>query len=111
MIGVKPLCCTDSEVALKYFQQKYKMKCCTSHFEIVFTDIQMPKIDGYKLAQCIRATETSFRESELKRGNLKVEKPCLIVAITGNYDMDEETMNKYSQAQIQEVLHKPAPTI
>lgn len=39
MIGVKPLCCTDSEVALKYFQQKFKMKCCASHFEIVFTDI------------------------------------------------------------------------
>ena len=60
----------------------------------------MPKMDGYKLAKCIRATETSFSDAEIKKGNLKVLNQCLIVAITGNYDMDDETLKKYEQAQI-----------
>ena len=71
----------------------------------------MPKMDGFKLATSITATETTYAPSELKKGNKKAETNCYIVAVTANYADDEQTLRKYRQSNISEVIQKPASLV
>ena len=59
-IGISPYLCRGGEEAVRVFQDKYKATCCFNKFTFVFTDIQMPIMDGFKVAQCIRATEMAW---------------------------------------------------
>ena len=67
----------------------------------------MPKMDGFKVAKVMRATETSWFEALAKKGRLgeaKAKKPCPIVAVTAHQDYDD---SKYEEAGINEICFKP----
>ena len=46
---LKSVVCSDGDEALSAFQKKFFSKCCLNKFDIVFTDLQMPNIDGFRL--------------------------------------------------------------
>lgn len=77
-------------------------------FRLVLTDIQMPEMDGYRVAELIIATEKYWVES-LKRESIesytKCKNHCPIIAITAHYDMS--VIEKASKYGIKKVLAKP----
>ena len=51
----------------------------------------MPQMDGYQLAQAIKATEMAWGDAIKKKSNYgteKMQKRCVIVALTANRDND-----------------------
>jgi CheY-like chemotaxis protein len=46
--------------AISYFQFRLKLNCCRRMFRTVLTDISMPEMDGYRVAELIIATEKYF---------------------------------------------------
>ena len=65
--------------------------CCPHKFTLVITDINMPQMDGYQLAQAIKATEMAWSDAIKKKSNYgteKMQKRCVIVALTANRDND-----------------------
>jgi CheY-like chemotaxis protein len=84
-LKIATVCCDTGELALKLFKQKLMNKCCSSKFNIVFTDIQMPEMDGFRLAELIQATEHGWFSAMSKQGlygKLKTWRNCDIVAVT-----------------------------
>lgn len=86
--GIQPAVANSGQMAVKLFQEKYKATCCTNKFDIVLTDIQMPGMDGFRVAECIKATEMAWAHSVAQKSNfgkMKVAKNCPIIAITASY--------------------------
>jgi len=71
----------------------------------------MPKMDGYRVAECMRATEMSFSKSVQEKsviGKIKAERACPIIAITAN-TIDNKMMIKCANVGINKVVNKPVP--
>lgn len=68
----------------------------------------MPEMDGFKLAECIRATEKYYELGYNKK--VKSEKPlkrepCQIIAVTGCYEQQNDA--KAKKSGMGGVYHKP----
>jgi len=51
----------------------------------------MPEMDGFRVAECIRATEKTWSDSVAQKssqGKLKANKVCPIIAVTGFADIN-----------------------
>jgi CheY-like chemotaxis protein len=46
-LNCKVHACNSSVDALAVFKQRLLSKCCSSKFDLVLTDIQMPDLDGF----------------------------------------------------------------
>jgi CheY-like chemotaxis protein len=69
----------------------------------------MPKMDGFRVAECIRATELSWSNSVAKsshQGKIKAKHQCPIIALTAHHS--NEVVVKAKSAGINKVLRKPA---
>ena len=68
----------------------------------------MPKMDGFKFANCIRATEEMFGDQIAKAsdvGRIKASLKSYIMAITANFDIENNVqLNK----SIDHFIKKPA---
>lgn len=62
-LNFKPFAFDNGAEALSCFQAQLKKTCCVNKIHVVFTDIQMPQMDGYMLSQAIRASELAWAES------------------------------------------------
>ncbi|MDR2159404.1 MAG: response regulator, partial [Treponema sp.] len=69
-------------------------------YDMIFMDVQMPEMDGYEAARCIRAIEKDRRE---KQGKIFSEIP--IVAMTAN--VFQEDIKKCLEAGMNAHLGKP----
>ena len=47
--------CITGEEAVRLFRQRLNLKCCSKSYDLVLTDIQMPEMDGYMVANLISA--------------------------------------------------------
>ena len=82
--------------------------CCAKKYKIVFTDIQMPGMDGFAVAQVIYSAQNMFRDNIKKNqyyGLIKVKKDCPVVAVTAY--TDQNTIKQAEEAGMNIVLHKP----
>ena len=67
----------------------------------------MPKMDGWKLADLIKATEMGWHDAIAASGKLgkeKISSPCSIVAVTAFTSVTKEEALKH---KIDRVCHKP----
>lgn len=67
MFGFESVACHDGMEAMSIFQKKYNNECCLNKFDIIFTDLQMPKMDGFRLTQGIRSVERVFQDKLQKK--------------------------------------------
>lgn len=65
--GIKPVVADSGKQAVRYFKEKFTATCCTNKFELVLTDINMPEMDGIRVAECIRAIEFSWADPIAKK--------------------------------------------
>lgn len=89
--------CDNGHDALKVFQDKLRSTCCSQKFELVLTDIQMPEMDGFRLAELIQATERGWYKALNKQssnGMIKTQTTCRIVAVTAFTSGIEEKAKK-----------------
>ena len=108
-MGVYPYLCKGGEEAVKVFQDKYKATCCSNKFSFVFTDIQMPIMDGFRVAECLRATEMAWASTVAKTsqvGRQKSLKSCKICAVTANF-CDGSFRTKCKRSGINSIIRKP----
>ncbi len=95
-VGTLAHYCQDSAEAVRDFQQNLRNTCCSNKFTLVLTDIQIPgKLDGYRVAQCLRATEKMFADQIAEKsqvGKEKMKKKCRIVGLS--VDQNRETVLK-----------------
>jgi len=84
--GLTPDLAKNGREAIEKYQQ--------SPYQIVFMDLMMPEIDGYKATKTIRSFE--------KKNNLK---PSLIIAVSANYR--EQDDDKYRELGFNDVMDKP----
>ncbi len=77
-------------------------------FRTVLTDIQMPEMDGFKVAELIQATEKYWFDS-LRNQSIesftKAKRECPIIAITAH--CDESVIARARKCGIRQVLPKP----
>ena len=77
--------------AIKLYQLKIQSECCRNMYRLVMTDIQMPEVDGFMVAERILATQKywfSHIEKQSKIGRFKTQKNCEIIAVTAFTDED-----------------------
>lgn len=59
-LGLETVLCSSGFKAISAFQEKFAASCCSNKFQIIMAELEMPKMDGHKFGQCIRATESTF---------------------------------------------------
>ena len=77
--------------AIKLYQLKIQSECCRNMYRLVMTDIQMPEVDGFMVAERILATQKywfSHIQKQSKIGRFKTQKNCEIIAVTAFTDED-----------------------
>ena len=98
----------NGQDAISYFQKRLQSTCCRSHIRLVLTDIQMPIMDGYKVAEHLTFIETYFFDY-MKRNCLesvtKAKRNCPIIAVTAN--SDQTVKEKAAKVRITAVFAKP----
>ena len=108
IIGLTPKTFCDGMEALQGFQAKYRATCCSNRYDVILTDLQMPKMDGFKFASCVRATEAHHGPQIAKAsevGKVKTSIRAYIMAITASYCVDE---NVKAQSGVDRLIYKPA---
>ena len=53
----EPYASNEPYKAVQVFKDRLMATCCNRRFDLVITDIQMPEMDGFRVAECIRAIE------------------------------------------------------
>ena len=57
----------------------------------------MPEIDGFRLAECIQATESTFKKSINRKsaiGKYKTKRSCPVIAVTAQpFGIEERAKN------------------
>lgn len=92
IIGLTPKTFCDGMEALQGFQAKYRATCCSNRYDVILTDLQMPKMDGFKFAACVRATEAHHGPQIAKAsevGKVKASTQSYIMVITASFDVDQ----------------------
>lgn len=94
--------------AIRCFQRRLSNTCCRSVYRLVLTDIQMPEMDGYKVAELIAASQKYWRtaiKSSSVESYTKSRRECPIVAVTAH--CDDSVKLKATSCGIKRVIPKP----
>lgn len=94
--------------AVSCFQKRLISQCCARKFNLVMTDIQMPEMDGFKVAEMIQQTETYWFDRlalTSEAGRIKSKRNCPIVAVTAY--TSEDITKQAATCGIKRVLNKP----
>ena len=52
--------CITGEEAVRLFTRRLNLNCCSRSYDLVLTDIQMPKLDGFMVAKLITAAQNNW---------------------------------------------------
>ena len=81
------------------FKENMEKTCCDVRFRLIFTDLNMPNLDGISAARQIMDYQTDLSKAYPKRNWVP------IIAVTA-YE-DEDTVTKCLEAGISQVINKP----
>jgi CheY-like chemotaxis protein len=51
MFEIPVTACTTGFEAVDFFKKRLLLKCCARSYRLVLTDIQMPEMDGFMVAE------------------------------------------------------------
>ena len=89
-LGIDTVSFENGFEAISCFQKRLLAKCCSRHFKLILTDIQMPVVDGFKLASAIKSIENVWHKELSTPDDIrepKAKRSVPIVAITAS-DID-----------------------
>ena len=92
-LGLKTVKFLNGFDAISCFQRRLLSKCCGRHFKLILTDIQMPQIDGFRLANTIKSIENVWLKVLLQPEDSRQSKAkrVTIIAITAS---DKESVEE-----------------
>jgi len=86
-------------IAVRMYNRNMTKTCCDVRYQVIFTDIQMPEMDGISEAKQIQADEIALLS---RNPNL----PKVHFVMVSAYD-DEETIQKCKDIGINDYIPKP----
>ena len=89
----------NGEQAVAMYDQSMTKTCCNTRYRAIFTDIQMPKMDGITAAQTIQAHEQRFLD-------LNPSLPRVKIVMVSSYDT-LDVVKKCRDIGITDYLTKP----
>mmetsp|Transcript_15526 Transcript_15526/g.21035 ORF Transcript_15526/g.21035 Transcript_15526/m.21035 type:complete len:93 (+) Transcript_15526:231-509(+) len=76
----------NGQVALDMYKRSMTKTCCSKRYQVIFTDIQMPEMDGLTEATLIKKFEKQYRLNDKSL-------PIVEIVVVSAYD-DPETVKK-----------------